>query len=313
MKKVLLGQTGIKVSTFCLGAMYFGSRTNKEMSYRLLDQFCGAGGDFIDTANIYAHWVPGSQGGESETLLGEWMQERKNRSKLFLATKVGFEYPNVERGLSANQIITECEKSLKRLRVDTIDLFYAHKDDQHTPIEETLEAFDRLVKSGKVRFVGASNFSAWRLEEARWVSETNKFAGYCCVQQRYSYLRPKPGASFYPQVAVNDDLLDYVRRKGITLLAYSVLLSGAYTRPDRVPMDQYIGADTNKRLETVGTISQDLGATANQVVLAWMLQSEPPVLPLIAASTSEQMQENLDALELNLTKDQLERLTTASA
>jgi aryl-alcohol dehydrogenase-like predicted oxidoreductase len=292
--------------------MYFGSRTDKETSYRLLDQYVAAGGSFLDTANIYAWWVPGYVGGESETLLGEWMRERRNRS-LFIATKVGFNYLGVERGLRAHQIETECEKSLKRLGVETIDLYYAHVDDRNTPLEETMAAFDRLVRAGKVRFIGASNFLAWRLEEARWVSQTKGWAEYGCIQQRYSYIRPQPGASFAPQIAANDDLLDYCRNRGITMLAYSPLLGGAYTRADRSFPEQYLGPDTDARLAALNAVAEEVGATASQVVYAWMLQSDPPVIPLVAASMVEQMRENLGALEIELSPDQMARLNDASA
>ncbi len=192
--------------------------------------------------------MPGYVGGESETLLGRWMREHNARSQLFVASKVGFEMPGVERGLRARQIEEECEKSLKRLGVDTIDLYYAHRDDRSTSMEETLEAFDKLLKAGKVRFIGASNFSFWRLEEARWVSQTQGWAEYCCIQQRYSYVRPKPGVDFDPQVAANEDLLDYCKTRDITLLAYSPLLRGAYTRPDRLFPEQYVGPDTEARV-----------------------------------------------------------------
>lgn len=245
MQTVALGTTGVQVSALCLGAMLFGSRTPVEMSYRLLDQYVDAGGSFIDTANIYAHWVPGSVGGESESLLGRWMRERKNHSQLFLASKVGFALPGVEFGLRAEQIEAECDKSLKRLGVDTLDLYYAHVDDRATPMDETLAAFDRLVKAGKVRLVGASNFRAWRLEAAHAMSEAQGGATYCCIQQRHSYVRPKLGASFGAQVAANDDLLDYCDARQVTLLAYSPLLSGAYTRPDRPMAPAYAGPDTD--------------------------------------------------------------------
>ena len=313
MRTVSLGDTGVEVSVFCLGTMYFGNRTAKETSYRLLDQYVEAGGAFLDTANTYARWVPGFRGGESETLLGEWMRERKNRSQMFIATKVGFEYPGVERGLRAHQIEAECEKSLERLGVDTIGLYYAHVDDRNTPMEETMEAFDRLVKAGKVRLIGASNFLAWRLEEARWVSQTHGWAEYCCIQQRYSYIRPKPGASFAPQIAANDDLLDYCRVRGTTMLAYSPLLSGAYTRADRSFPGQYLGPDTDARLAALKGVAEEMGATPNQVVLAWMAQSDPPVIPLVAASTVDQMQGNLGALKIELSSEQMTRLNDASA
>jgi len=313
MITVPLGDTGVRVSAFCLGTMHFGSQTDEETSCRLLDRHVEAGGSFLDTANIYARWVPGYVGGESETLLGKWMRERKNRSQMFIATKVGFQYLDVERGLRARQIEAECEKSLKRLGVDAIDLYYAHVDDRNTPMEETLEAFDRLVSAGKVRFIGASNFAAWRLEEARWVSRTHGWAEYCCIQQRYSYVRPKPGASFDPQVAANDDLLDYCRVRGITMLAYSPLLGGAYTRADRSLSEQYLGPDTDARLTALRAVAEETGATLNQVVYAWMLQSEPPVIPLMAASTTRQMEENLGALGIELDAGQMTRLNSAAA
>jgi aryl-alcohol dehydrogenase-like predicted oxidoreductase len=241
------------------------------------------------------------------------MQERKNRDRMFLATKVGFQYPGVERGLRAGQIETECEKSLKRLGIDTIDLYYAHVDDRNTPMEETLEAFNRLVKAGKVRLIGASNFLAWRMEEAHWVSQTHGWAEYCCIQQRYSYIRPKPGASFDPQIAANDDLLDYCRARGITMLAYSPLLTGAYTRADRSFAEQYLGPDTDARVAALNAVAGEVGATLNQVVYAWMMQSDPLVIPLVATSTAEQIRENLGALEIKLSAEQMARLSDASA
>jgi aryl-alcohol dehydrogenase-like predicted oxidoreductase len=293
--------------------MYFGTSTDKATSYRLLDHYIEAGGNFLDTANIYARWVSGYVGGESETLLGRWMKERKNRQQMFIASKVGFEMPGVERGLRAAQIETECEKSLKRLGVETIDLYYAHVDDRTTPLEESMAAFARLVQAGKVRFIGASNYLAWRLEQANWVSRTNGWPEYCCVQQRHSYLRPKPGASFAPQLTTNEDLLDLCHVQGITMLAYSVLLSGAYTRAERPIPEGYVGPDSDARLAALRAVAEETGATPNHVILAWMMGGQPSVLPLIAASTDKQLQENLDALDLKLTAEQMLRLSNAKA
>jgi len=312
MKTISLGSTGAEVSALCLGTMHFGSRTDKETSFRILDQYVAAGGSFLDTANNYAMWVPGYVGGESETLLGEWIRERENRAQMFIATKVGFDYPGVEKGLRAHQIETECEKSLGRLGIDTIDLYYAHRDDQNTPMEETIEAFDRLTTAGKVRFIGASNFQAWRLEGARWVSQMHGWTKYCCIQQRYSYIRPKPGASFGHQIAANDDLLDYCRALRIRLLAYSPLLSGAYTRPDRAFPEQYLGPDTDARLAALKVVCEQVGATANQVVLAWMVHSDPAVIPVFGASTVDQLNENLGALEVELSAEQMGLLNEVS-
>lgn len=170
MKTIQLGKTGLQVSALCKGILYYGNRIGNEMSYHLMDRYVDAGGSFFDTANIYSCWIPGFQGGESETVLGQWMRDRKNRSQMFVASKLGFAYQDVEKGLRAKQIQMECEKSLQRLQTDFIDLYYAHVDDRDTPLEETMDAFDRLIKAGKVRCIGASNFLAWRLEKSQMVS-----------------------------------------------------------------------------------------------------------------------------------------------
>ena len=313
MKAVPLGNSGTSVSSICLGAMFFGSKTDRSMSHSLLDCYTDAGGSFIDTANIYAWWVPGFSGGESETVLGEWMRQRKNRSRLFLASKVGFGYGNVKVGLTASLIKSECEKSLKRLGVETIDLYFAHVDDRTTPQEETLEALHSLVAEGKVRFLGASNFLAWRLSEAEGLCRARSWPGYCCVQQRYTYLRPRPGTTFGAQIAANDDLLDYCQAKGMSLLAYSPLLGGVYSRTDRSVPDQYKGADTEARMFRLTALARDLGKTENQVVLAWLMQSKPAAVPLAAGSTVEQLREDLEASEITLAADQLAMLSTGGA
>jgi aryl-alcohol dehydrogenase-like predicted oxidoreductase len=310
MRTVPLGNT--QVSVMCLGTMYMGWRTSTEMSCHLLDQYVAAGGTFLDTANTYGRTSTERVGCISEQVLGQWMRERRNRSQLFIASKVGFEYVGIERGLRAHQVIAECEKSLKRMGIETLDLYYAHRDDRSVPLEETLEAFDRLLKSGKVRFIGASNFLAWRLEQARGVSRTHGWLAYVCVQQRYSYLRPVPGADTAPQVVANHDLLDYCQANGITLLAYSPLLKGAYAHPDKPLSPVYAGQDSDARLRALRQVAADLNATPNQVVLAWMMHSTPSVLPIFAASNPEQMAENLGALYLKLDSEVMRVLDGAS-
>lgn len=311
MKTVQLGSSELQVSVLGLGAMFFGTRTAAETSYQLLDEYIEAGGNFIDTANIYAHWVSGFKGGESEILLGEWLRKRGNRDKQIIASKVGFGYPGVPQGLSAKTIEEECNKSLKRLGIDTIDLYYAHVDDYNTPLEETMGAFDRLVKAGKVRYIGASNYLAWRLEEAHGLSQANGWANFCCVQQRHTYLRVKPGGSTAPQVTSNPDLFDYSRRRNFPIVAYSILLGGAYTQTDRSIPESYLGADTDARLNILQSVAAETHATPNQVVIAWMLHSAYPTVPLIAASSHEQLQENLGALDVELSAEQMERLDNA--
>lgn len=322
MKTLPLGNSGVEVSALCLGTMQFGTRNDRETSYRMLDMYLDAGGTFLDTANGYAHWLEEwAVGGESERLLGEWMRERGNRDRVFIASKVGFPYPGsadnpgAERGLTARQIEEECNKSLQRLGVDTIDLYYAHKDDPNTPLEETMQAFDRLVQAGKVRFVGGSNYYAWRLEEALCASRSNGWVEYCCLQQRYSYLRPlrRYGSDLGNHTLVTYELLKLVEQRNIRILAFSAMLGGAYTRTDRPLRQEYAGPDSEARMQALREVAQETGATASQVVLAWMLHSTPAVLPLISASTPEVMQDNLGALEVTLTDAQMERLNTAGA
>jgi aryl-alcohol dehydrogenase-like predicted oxidoreductase len=304
-----LGQTDVNVSSLCLGAMFLGTKNDRASSFRLLDQYMDAGGNFIDTANIYAHWVPGFQGGESEMLLGDWMRERRNRNRVFIASKVGFQYGSVPKRLQASDIEQECEKSLKRLGIETLDLYYAHVDDRQTPLEESLEAFNRLVKAGKVRLIGASNYLAWRLERANWISQENGWAAFCAVQQHYTYLRLRPGMNIKPQEMVNDDLLDYCADTKLTLLAYSVLQAGSYTRADRPFRKELQSEDNQRRLEALRAVAEESGITVNQVVLCWMLQRG--ILPLIAASTEEQLAENIVALDIHLSDAQMEHLNRA--
>jgi aryl-alcohol dehydrogenase-like predicted oxidoreductase len=319
MNTLKLGSTDAQVSQICLGCMNMGTRQNEEKSFALLDAYVEAGGSFLDTANNYAVWNEGGKGGESELVMGKWMKERGNRDQLFIASKVGFNVPGPGQtwddsaSLSAQTIQQECEGSLKRMGIDTIDLYYAHVDHRPTPMEETLEAFDRLVKAGKVRYLGASNYLAARLERAHWISSTNGWAEYCCVQQKFSYLRPKPGADFGIQVNVNADLLDYVRNNDMTTLAYSPLLSGSYTNDAKSIPDQFKGPDSDARLAALAEVADAHGATRNQVVFAWMLQGAPPIIPVVGASSLEQLTENLGAADLTLTKEQVEKLTNAGS
>jgi len=315
VKTVPLGSTGVQVSALGLGSMYFGSRDDEQTSCAMLDQYVEAGGTFIDTANKYLDTVPGCRGGESEALIGRWMKARGNRDKIFLATKVGFEIgADVPRRLTAALIEQECDKSLKRLGVDTIDLYYAHTDDRQTPLEESMQAFDSLVRKGKVRFLGASNFAAWRLAEANMLCAQRGWAQFCCIQQRHTYLRPRPGSVFTSgTLGADEDLLDYVRARNVPLVAYSPLIKGAYTRGDREIREQYRSADSDARLKVLFQAAEELGATPLQVVLAWMMHSQPPVIPIFSASKPEQMRENLGALDVKLSDQQMETLNKAGA
>ena len=311
MRKLKLGSSEVEVSALCFGTDLIGSKTDRETSFRLLDLFRESGGTFIDTGNFYAAWLPGCKGGESETTIGLWMKERGNRHEMAIATKMGFDYPGCAGGLSAAEIERECDKSLRRLGTDRLDLYYAHRDDRETPLEETMAAFDGLIRAGKVRAIGASNLRSWRIAEANAVAAAHGWTRYVAVEQRHTYLRPRHGADFGPQVAINEDLKDYCGSRDITLIAYSALLQGAYTRQDRPVPAQYAGPDADERLEVLRDIGKESGATLNQVVIAWMRQSAPPVLPIIAGSALGQVAENIGALKVTLSEDQILRLDSA--
>ncbi len=311
MGKHELGKSGVPVSPLCFGTDLIGSRIDCETSFRLLDLFRENGGTFIDTGNFYSAWVPGCRGGESETTIGSWMQQRGCRHEMAIATKLGFDYPGSQGGLSASEIERECEKSLRRLQTDRLDLYYAHRDDVGTPLEETMAAFDRLVRAGKVRAIAASNLPVWRIAESNAIAEMRGWARYCAVEQRYTYFRPRHGADFGPQIVMNQELKDYCRSRNLSLIGYSVLLQGAYTRADRpVPM-QYAGPDADARLAVLQAVAQETGATANQVIIAWMLHSDPVVLPIVGGSTPEQVLENIGGVRLALSEEQMRRLDTA--
>ncbi len=268
MKKITLGTTGIEISVMGLGTMYFGSNVDERTSFLLMDLYLEHGGNFIDSANKYASWLPGYQGGESESFIGKWLRQSGRHGDLILSSKVGFPYGEVPRSLKKEIIISECEKSLARLGVETIDLYFAHAYDEHTPIEETMEAFYSLKKAGKIRYAGASNFTGWRLEEANSAAASQQWEGYCCLQQRHTYLEPAVRADFGNQLILTPEIADLCRKRELTLMAYS----------------------------------------SNQLVLSWMLHSSPPVIPLVTGSNEHQLKENLEAASVNLTLDDMESL-----
>ncbi|MFZ0520836.1 MAG: aldo/keto reductase [Candidatus Acidiferrales bacterium] len=311
MKTSRLGRSNLEVSALALGSDLIGSKIDRATSFALFDFYYGQGGNFVDTANFYASWLPGFQGGESETTIGAWMKERGNRNELVVSSKLAFDYPGCTGGLSASEIERECEKSLRRLQTDRIDLYYSHRDDRATPLDETMQAFDRLIRAGKVRAIGASNLPVWRIAQANAIAGANGWSEYLVVEQRYTYLRPRYGADFGPQIFLSEDLKDYARFEGIALIGYSVLLQGAYTRSDREVPAQFAGPDSDDRLRALNAVADEVGRSPNQVLIAWLRQSEPAVLPIIAGSRIEQLAETIAALELSLSSDQMLRLTTA--
>src|SRR5580693_6798802 len=196
MEKLRLGRSNLEVSALAFGTDLIGTKIDRTASFALFDFYYGKGGNFLDTANFYASWLPGFQGGESETTIGAWMKERGNRNEMVVSSKLAFDYPGSAGGLSAGEIERECERSLRRLQTDRIDLYYAHRDDPETPLDETMEAFHRLIAAGKVRAIGASNLSVWRIAETNMLAELRGWSQYCAIEQRFTYLRPRYGANF---------------------------------------------------------------------------------------------------------------------
>lgn len=302
------------VSRLCLGTMYFGTSVPVKVSRDLLDAFVNAGGSFIDTANKYACWLPGAQGGESELLIGQWLRDRGHRHQLVIATKLGLAMPGVEAGLRAQQIEAQCEASLRRLGIDAIDVMYAHADDRSTPLEESLLAFSRLQKAGKIRHVGASNYAAWRLSAAAAVSRNLDVPGFVVAQVRHSLLRADPWIpqEFPIQVPATPELLDGCQSLGLRVLAYSPLLGGVYDRQDRPLPPSYRTSANERRLIAIRRMARERGVTANQLALAWLMSGHNEVIPVITASRTEQLYENLNSLAITMTRSDGDALDTVS-
>lgn len=330
MDKVKLGNTKSMVSKMGLGCLPFGTILNKEQSFEILDYYVEQGGSFLDTSNNYSFWEEGAKGGESESIVGQWIKERNNRDKIFLATKVGALPPDKQKlmdninepdawtkyteGLSKETILNSVEDSLRRLNTDYIDLYYAHVDARQNNLEETLEAFDILVKSGKVKHIGCSNYKVWRMIQAKNISRKNGWAEYAAMQTFHTYFQSEKGADTGMADQVGDELMDYVKtNKDLTIVGYSPLLYGAYTRNDKnddkriQSFDRIQNTKRKKRLEKV---SKESGATINQVVYAWMMQNDVPAVPLVAVSKMEHLKENLDSVNVKLTKEQIDYLNS---
>ena len=306
-----------------LGAMYFGTRVDDATSMALLDRFVDRGGTWIDTANCYAFWSdPSGVGGQSETVIGRWLATRPGvRDRVQISTKVRLQptvagrWPESAEGLSAPAIRDAVRKSLSRLGTDRIDFYWAHAEDRTVPLAETVDAFGELVSAGLVGQVGASNHPAWRVERARRLARDRGVSGYTALQLRHSYVQPRPGASL-PDTGhqlVSAEILDYVSSEGdLALWVYTPLINGSYTRPDRPLPEAYDHPGTTRRLAALGSVAGEIGATPNQVVLAWLLGGDPAITPIVGVSTAEQLDETMAARDLILTDEQRRRLNEVS-
>jgi aryl-alcohol dehydrogenase (NADP+) len=299
--------TELEVFPLCLGGNVFGWTADERQSFDTLDAFAAAGGNFVDTADAYSAWVPGHSGGESEAIIGRWMTSRKARQRTIVATKVGAA-PGL-KGLSPQTVKAAAEASLRRLGVDRLDLYYAHIDDAETPLEETLRAFDALIREGKVRYIGASNYSPARLEQALAISKREGFARYVALQPHYNLVHRQE---------YEGELLEICRREGISCLPYFGLAKGFLTGKYRPGVQvesvrasaaaAYLDDRGLQLLSVLDDIAAARGTTAAAVSLAWLV-AQPTVASAIAsARTPTQVADLLPVANLNLSRDELARL-----
>ncbi|MGY4907605.1 aldo/keto reductase [Streptomyces sp. 900116325] len=317
-------KTRREVSVISLGAMLMGTLTDEATSFAVLDRYAEAGGTFIDTSNNYAFWVEGSQGGESEQLLGRWRRSRGVGDEIVIATKLGAR-PNSPatgftrdiEGLAPKAIRESAERSREHLGVERLDLLYAHVQDHGVPMRDTVEAFGELVTEGTVGLLGVSNHWAWQVERARALAEAAGLPGYEVLQYHHSYLRqrtdlPSLRSPDGQEGVAAGDLLSYLRAEpALVPVAYSPLLAGSYVRADKPLGPGFDHPGTRARQAALRTVAEETGATVNQVVLAWLIGGEVPVVPLVGASSVAQLDESLAAVDLELTAEQWATLDAA--
>ena len=314
MTKRKLGNTGLEVGPLALGGNVFGWTADEPTSFKLLDAFVASGLNLIDTADVYSKWIPGHKGGESETIIGNWLQKKGGRDKVVIATKVGVEMAPGESGLSKAYILREVERSLGRLKTDYIDLYQSHRDDAETSFEETLEAYEELIKAGKVRAIGASNYKADRLAESLKVSAARELPRYETLQPWYN---------LYDRADFEGELADLCKRENIGVIPYFSLASGFLTGKYRSEKDlagrarAYRVKDMlNERgfriLKALDTVSAEIGATPAQVSLAWLV-AKGMAAPIASATNLDQLKEIVDGTALKLSPEAVRLLDEASA
>ena len=314
MIKRRLGKSNLEIAPLVFGGNIFGWTADEPTSFKLLDAFVASGLNMIDTADVYSKWIPGNHGGESETIIGSWLAKRGGRDKVLIATKLGVEMGPGEQGLSRAYIFREAERSLARLKTDYIDLYQAHKDDTETPMEETLAAFAELVKAGKVRVIGASNFKADRLAQALKVSAANGLPRYESLQPWYN---------LYDRADFEADLARLCQRENLGVIPYFSLASGFLTGKYRSEKDLEGKARgyraknmLNERgfriLKALDTVSAEIGATPAQISLAWLM-AHGVTAPIASATTLDQFKELLGATTLQLKPDSVRLLDEASS
>lgn len=314
MEKRKLGNSGLEVSRLCFGGNVFGWTADESTSFKLLDAFLDAGFNFVDTADSYSTWVAGHKGGESETVIGKWFKARGNREKVVLATKVGSEVAG-RKGLSKDYILSEVEDSLRRLQTDYIDLYQSHRDDANTPVEQTLEAYAQLVKQGKVRVIGASNFTAERLEMSLQASRKHGYPRYESLQPNYN---------LYDRAEYETGLEPLCVKENLGVIPYFSLASGFLTGKYRTQADleksargkfvqKYMNDRGTRIVSALEQVAKEKGSTAARVAIAWLMARPSITAPIASATSLEQLNELVEAARLKLDAQAMAILNDASA
>lgn len=315
MQKRKLGNSGIEVAPLCFGGNVFGWTADEKASFGLLDAYTGAGFDFVDTADVYTRWIEGNKGGESETIIGKWFRQSGKRDKVILATKVGMDMGGENKGLSKRHILASVEGSLKRLQTDYIDLYQSHADDETVPQEETLEAYQELIKSGKVRAIGASNFTAARLKSAIETAKKHGLPVYQSLQPEYN---------IYDREKFEAELAAVCRENGVGVINYYALARGFLSGKYRSEADlnkSPRGASVQKNyfndrgwriLDALDKVAANTNSAPAQVAIAW-LNTRPEVTAPIASATSiEQLEDLIKAVTLKMNDEDVKVLDAAS-
>lgn len=315
MQNRKLGHSGVSIAPLVLGGNVFGWTVDAADSFRILDAFVDRGFNCIDTADVYSRWVPGHVGGESETILGEWFQKSGKRDKVVLATKVGIDMGDGKKGLSRKNILQAVEASLQRLRTDFIDLYQSHEDDATVPLDETLEAYGTLVEQGKVRMIGASNYSGARLAEALQVSRKKNYPAYETLQPDYNLHARKP---------YETDLQPVVAEYGLSVIPYFSLASGFLTGKYKTKEDakganreamvgKYFDTRGQRILKALDEVAEQTQAKPASIALAWLLARPGITAPIASATSTEQLETLCASVDLKLDRDAMEKLNLASS
>jgi len=315
MDKRRLGNTGFEVAPIAFGGNVFGWTVDEAMSFRLLDAFVAAGFNLIDTADSYSRWATGHKGGESETIIGRWIARRGRHDDVIIATKVGSDMGEGHKLLRKDYVLRAVEASLSRLQVDCIDLYQSHWDDENTPFEEVLGAYDQLIRQGKVRAIGASNLTAARLRQALDVSQSHRLPRYATLQPHYN---------LYERASFEGELQNLCIRENLGVITYFSLGAGFLTGKYRSEADfaksargagmkKFMNPRGMKILNALDEVSKRYGATPAQISLAWLMARPGVTAPIASATNLDQLRQILHATEINLDHDAVRALDSASA